>query len=321
MPRACQKRLISESQTSGTVSGLTEPEFCSALQSDGIGLQIGPFTARVQVSVPGLTESLYRFYAHYPIVERESVYSFHTRLAPRRAFPRLYRKMVRFTVDGRKPHEDMPRAHALPVFEWGLNLVIALRSHCFLMLHSAVLERNDKAMLLPAMPGHGKTTLCAGLSYRGWRTLSDEFGLVRPGTLDMIPVPRPMALKNESIELVRSFAPAASIGPPTEGTRKGTVAHILPTVDSIVRQADLAPAKLIVFPRWEPGTTLSLDRLSKAESFMLLATNAFNYELLGEDGFVTVRDLVRAADCYRLVYSDLDEATHRLTELMDAHEG
>ena len=60
-------------------------------------------------------------------------------------------------------------------------------------------------MLLPAAPGSGKTTLCAGLSLRGWRLLSDEFGLIRPGTTDLVPVPRPMALKNESIDVIRQF--------------------------------------------------------------------------------------------------------------------
>ena len=49
----------------------------------------------------------------------------------------------------------------------------------------------------------------------------------------------------------------------------------------------------------------------------LLATNAFNYELLGEAAFRTVRELIRGARCYRLVYSDLEEATTRLNDLAD----
>ena len=53
---------------------------------------------------------------------------------------------MRFIVDGRVPHEDLPAAQALAVFEWGLNLVIALRSHRFLMLHAAVLERGGRAL-------------------------------------------------------------------------------------------------------------------------------------------------------------------------------
>ncbi len=303
----------------GKVSDLSQPAFEDLLRGAGIGLQIGPFNARIRVDVAGLSEPLYRFYYDHPMLHVASVYSFHASLQHRRAFPRLYRHTVRFTVDGRKPHEDMPLAQALPVFEWGLNLIVALRSHCFLMLHSAVLERNGKALLLPAMPGHGKTTLCAGLSHRGWRTFSDEFGLIRPGTLEMIPVPRPMALKNESIEIIREFAPDAYIGPVTPNTRKGNVAHLKPTAHSVERQNVKAPVGMIIFPRWVKDASLDLQPISKGESFMLLATNAFNYELLGEAAFRTVSDLVSEAECYRLVYSDLEEATGRLNELADAN--
>lgn len=302
------------------VSDLDSQEFADALRGDGVGIKIGPFNAHLQVDVPGLSDSIYRFYAEHPLLGDDTVYSFHTSLRPRRAFPRIYRKMVRFTVDGRRPHEDLPLAHALPVFEWGLNLVVALRSHCFLMLHAAVLERNGKALLMPAMPGHGKSTLCAGLSSRGWRTFSDEFGLIRPRTRDMIPVPRPIALKNDSIDIIRAFAPDAWIGPSTPGTRKGTVAHVMPMVDSVARQDEPAAVKLIVFPRWVEGAKLSLEPLSKSESFMLLATNAFNYELLGEDAFETVRNLISGADCYGLVYSDLEGATALLGECADADD-
>lgn len=309
-----------EKGESGRVWALSQQAFESALSGSGIGIQIGPFNARIRSDLKSLINPLYRFYEAYPLLDDDAVYNFHARLQPRRAFPRVYRRMVRFTVDGRKPHEDMPASQSLPVFEWGINLMIALRSHCFLMLHAAVLERKGKALLLPAMPGHGKTTLCAGLSHRGWRTLSDEFGLIRPGTTHMIPVPRPMALKNESIGIIRSFAQDAWIGPPTPNTRKGTVAHLRPSADSIVRQDELAPATMVVFPRWVSGAPLRLSSVTPGESFMLLATNAFNYELLGEAAFLTIRDLVAGVDAYRLEYSDLEEATACLNELVDSRD-
>lgn len=302
-----------------TVAGLSLDAFGALLSGSGIGVQIGPFNARIRTDVSSLNEVLYRFYADYPLLGADAVYSFHARLQTRRAVPRMYRRLVRFSVDGRKPHEDMPAAQALPVLEWGLNLVIALRSHCFLMLHAAVLERNGSALVLPASPGDGKTTLCAGLSHRGWRTLSDEFGLIRPDTREMIPVPRPMALKNDSIDIIRGFAPDAWIGPATPNTRKGTVAHLVPTSASVSRQSESAPATLIVFPRWVAGAPLSLQEVPKAEAFMLIANNAFNYELLGEAAFRTVRDLASSASCYRLIYSDLEEATTRLSELAGAN--
>lgn len=227
--------------------------------------------------------------------------------------------MVRFTVDGRQPHEDMPADQALPVLEWGLNLVIALRCHYFLMLHSAVVERNGNALLLPASPGDGKTTLCAGLSSRGWRTLSDEFGLIDPDTCTLIPVPRPMALKGASIDVIREFAPAAYIGPETHKTRKGTVAHLRPTAHSVSSQTIDVPATMIVFPRWVAGASTTLDPISRAEAFMFLAANSFNYELLGETGFRTVHRIVSGTICHRLVYSDLEDAVRQLTKLFEAN--
>ena len=311
---------MSVARPSATVSSLSLEEFGGLLNSTALGVQVGPISGLIGTDENNLFDPLYRLYQDYPLLPSNSVYSFRASLRKQRGSPRFYRRLVRFTVDGRVPHEDMPVEQALPVLEWGLNLIVAFRFHCFLMLHAAVLERNGRALLLPAAPGDGKTTLCAGLSHRGWRTLSDEFGLVRPDTIEMLPIPRPMALKNDSIDIIRQFAPDAYIGPATPNTRKGTVAHLKPTTGSIARQTETAIPAMIVFPRWVAGADFSLQEVSKGEGFMRIATNAFNYELLGEPAFRTVRDIVSCARCYRLIYSDLEEATTRLGELADIDE-
>lgn len=260
---------------------------------------------------------MHQLYRDYPIVEHGDVASFHVSLNNIRRFPGIHRQLVRFSVDGRVPHEDLPAEQALAVLEWGLNLVIALRMHCFLMLHSAVLERGGQCLLLPAAPGFGKSTLCAALANRGWRLLSDEFGLIRPGNTDMWPLPRPIALKNESIDVFRRFAPDAFIGTSVPNTRKGTVAHVRPSRECVDRASEAAPAAIIVFPRWEPDADLDIEVLPKAESFMLLATNAFNYELHGEAAFMTVAALIDRCRCFRMLYSDLDQAIAALDDIAD----
>ncbi len=299
-----------------TVDDLDVRQFADCLES-GLPIQVGPFAARIQASTRRIVEPLHGLYRDYPIVDEAGVFSFHVRLDRRRGWPRFYRPLVRFSVDGRVPHEDMPAEQALPVLEWGMNLVIALRSHCFLMLHAAALARGNRAMLLPAAPGSGKTTLCAGMALRGWRLFSDEFGLVRPGTTELVPVPRPMALKNESIDIVREFDAQAYIGPSVANTRKGTVAHLRPPSGSIAAAQETAPVSWIVFPRWAQGADCVITELSKQEAFMQLATNAFNYELLGEAGFETVARLIDHAVCLELEYSDLQVATDALTDLAD----
>jgi HprK-related kinase A len=262
---------------------------------------------------------LYRLYRDYPLLEGERVFSIHASLTERRRWLRRPRRLVRFSVDGRVPHQDLPAEQALAVLEWGLNLVIALRYHVFLMLHSAVVERDGQALLLPAWPGHGKTTLCAALVHRGWRLLSDEFGLLRPDSTKLVPIPRPMPLKNESIHVIRTFAPDAELGPVIPNTRKGTVVHVKPPPASIARATEHAQPSWIIFPRWMSGASLTVEAARPIESFMMLATNAFNYELLGERAFETVRDLVDRTRSYRLVYSDLEAAVGAIDRLTTAH--
>ena len=299
------------------VAGLTRSEFATLASGAGLMVRIGPFNAHIRTTVHELIEPLMQLYADYPLLAQNEVFSFRVALEGRRNLPRLYRSLVRFSVEGRRPHEDMPASQALAVLEWGINLVIAMRAHCFLMLHSAVLERNGVGLLLPAAPGFGKSTLCAALAHRGWRLLSDEFGLARPGSCCFESVPRPIALKNESIDVMRAFAPDAIIGPSVHGTRKGTVAHVKAPSSSVEKQAIPATVKLVVFPRWQEGVSLELDALSRSDGFMMVAMNAFNYELLGEAGFNTVANIIKESDCYRLKYSDLDEAISAIDALAD----
>jgi HprK-related kinase A len=299
------------------VQDLGEAEFAKRLAGDGLGMRIGPFNAHVQVAVGGLVEPLFRFYSLFPVLPDDEVFSFRVRIEPHRQFPRFYRRTVRFKVDGQVPHEDLPYEQSLPVLEWGINLVIALRSHAYLMLHTAAVEKNGSALLLPAAPGFGKSTLCAALVHRGWRLLSDEFGLVRPGEHTFSPIPRPIALKNESISVIGDYAPDAYIGPVVENTRKGTVAHVAPPAGSVRRQDQAVPARWVVYPRWVAGASLALDELPKSDGFMKLALNAFNYELLGESGFETVKGVIDSSECYRLVYSDLDEAVAVLDHMVE----
>jgi HprK-related kinase A len=290
--------------------------FASRLADGGVGLRVGPFAFRVGAACADVATPLQTLYADYPLLPDASVFHAHVRVRDvRRWLPRP-RRVVRFDVDGRAPHEDMPVGQGLPVLEWGLNLVVALRYHCFLMFHAGALERGGAGLLLPAQPGRGKTTLCAALAHRGFRLLSDEFGLVNPGSTGLLPVPRPMPLKNESITVIRDFVPEVVLGPLIHGTRKGTLAHVRVPRDSVARMHEAAPVRFIVFPHWEAGAPLSLEPVSRADAFRALATNAFNYEMLGESAFETVGRLVEASACFELRYSDLDAAVRALAELL-----
>ena len=64
----------------------------------------------------------------------------------------------------------------------------------------------------------------------------------------------------------------------------------------------------MVLTRYEAGAATSLQALGKAETFMRVADNAFNYALLGERGFATLGALADACAGLEFSYSNLDEA-------------
>ena len=99
------------------VGELSAHEFECLLSGDGAGIRIGPFDGLFRVRVPGIAGPLQALYADHPLLDHERVFSFHLML---REVPRLLpwrARKVRFTVDGRQPHDDMPFEHALAVLD------------------------------------------------------------------------------------------------------------------------------------------------------------------------------------------------------------
>jgi HprK-related kinase A len=289
------------------VGTLSHRELAEQLTGAGVVVQLGPFKARIRSGLRSMFSLFHEMYDQHPIDSGLTVHDIDVQLLPSSPL-RLGRRQARFLADGRAPFWPMPAAHAFPALEWGLNWCIASRSHHYLMLHSAVVERGGHAILFPAWPGHGKSTLCTALIHSGWRLLSDEFGLVRPEDGALVPLPRLIPLKNESIDVIRRFRPQAVVGPSFHGTRKGTVAHVRPPADSVRRGQETARARWLVFPRWVADAPLTLEPLPKGQAFLMVATNAFNYHVLGETAFALVTEMVKRCDCYSLTYSDLGEA-------------
>ena len=199
--------------------------------------------------------------------------------------------------------------------EWGINWCIAMQAHQYLMLHSAVLERHGKALILPALPGSGKSTLCAALVLRGWRLLSDEFGLYHPEKREFIPVPRPMPLKNQSIEVIQRFDQNVPLGPLFRATPKGDVRHVQVPEESVRRQHEAVAPGWVVFPQFKKDATTRLYDFAKGRAFLKLAGNSFNYKLQGERGFRAVTDLVRNCATQYLEFDSLEHATAELEGL------
>lgn len=294
------------------------------------GLQIpyGACTVSVRAFVDCFADTFKVVYGAFPFLSEDGFDDFHMVIDRGRGLRRWVRPTARFLIDGVEPFEPFPRMSALPFFEWGVNWCFAQRFNQYVLLHAGVLALGDQAVIMAATPGSGKSTLAAGMMLSGFRLLSDEFGVLDPASGDLLPMLKPVALKNESIEVIRKLSPSAVLGPIYRGTRKGDVSHLAPNVHSVENMGARARPSLVIFPRYRPGANLELKPQLPEEAFARLAFNSFNYSLLGPISFNALAVLAGRCKVYELTYSNLPEAIERLRALLSSsgdgaygHEG
>jgi HprK-related kinase A len=290
--------------------------FAARLGNEGVAIRWGPFVSRIVSRLPELAAPIHLLYEDFPIEPPGGICDFHVCVRPRPVRLPWAGKQAEILLDGVPLLPPYPRRWALPMLEWGLNACVYRSAHQFLIIHAAVVERSGLALLLPGLPGAGKSTLCAALVARGWRLLSDELTLLSPADGLVQPLARPISLKNNSIEIVRRLAPDAKFGPTAIDTHKGAVAHMRPPADSVFRQLEPSCPRWIVTPHFAPDRPLRLSPTSKGATFISLGENSLNYELLGETGFRTMVRLLERCDCYRLEHASAGEAVLALEDLV-----
>lgn len=284
--------------------------------ASGLTLATGPFRFRIESRNEHVANGLAALYADFAIEEDRGLRDFHIRVDCVDGLRHWYRPQVNFWCDGFTPFHPLPAPQASPLLEWGMNWCIAGQAHHYLLLHAAVLERNGRCVILPGEPGAGKSTLTAALALTGWRLLSDEITVIDRDDGRIVALARPISLKNQSIEIIRSFSAEAVLGQTARDTNKGDVALLRPPKASVERVAEKGRAAHIVFPRWRTGVPSRLAPRAKADAFMHAASHAFNYSLLGRLGFDLNAALIDSCDCWDFEYSQLEEALRLFEDLV-----
>jgi HprK-related kinase A len=271
-------------------------------------LRTGPVVSRIQSRLPEIVRGLALHYGDHPLEDSTGFADFHVRVARPRSVRRWVKPQVQFEFAGASPFLPLPADQAFPMLEWGLNWCVSNHCHQYLIVHAASVERSGLALLLPGPPGSGKSTLCAALTSHGWRLLSDELALLHLVTGNVVPLPRPISLKNASIEAIGRFAPDARLSPPVHDTVKGSVAHMKPPIDSVRRSSESARPRWVALPYYETGAQARLSPLSRARAFMHLADHAFNYDIHGRRGFELLAQVIAGTECFEFRYGALEDA-------------
>ena len=231
---------------------------------------------------------------------------FTVELKQQAALRRLFKPQISFYHGNHTAFRPLPLRQAYPFLEWGMNWCVAAHMFNYLIIHAAVLEKSGKAIIFPAPPGSGKSTLTAYLMFNGWRLLSDEMAVIDLQTFEAQPSVRPICLKNDSIDLIKQVFPQSISTSVARDTQKGDVAHFRPSDESFERRGEMAEIVGVVFPKYTGIEGVDIYHLSKADVLMSLKENSFNFDTIGLQAFECLKGVVERAACFEVEYGDTD---------------
>ena len=290
-----------------SLKSLNGNEIYQQLKNDGLVLAIGPFVFCIKSPLISIATNIERVYGDFQLLSHDDLIDFYVTIKKPRGLRSFYKPQVYFYSNEYSPFLPLPASQAFPLLEWGMNWCIAQHAHHYLLLHSAVLEKNGKSVILPAQSGSGKSTLCALLTLNGWRLLSDEMALINLKSNQLHALARPISLKNESINVIENQPCETIFSEVVNDTNKGTISHLKPSTDSVKNVDNTALPFAIVFPKYQANEAITITSTDQATAFMSIIENSFNYSVLGETGFKAVSKLIDNTQCYTLSYSNTEE--------------
>ena len=296
------------------IRDLSGADIVRRLREGQLQFCVGPYQYSLTSNLAQITAGIQALYLDFPLAEPGEFNDFQVALTSK-GVTSLLRDNADFLFENQRHFAPIPKPQAYAFMEWGMNWCVSLHANEYLKLHAGAVARNGKAIIMPGVPGAGKSTLCAALGLTGWRILSDEHALIVPGTADVVPLCRPVSLKNESIEVIRAFDPGAIFGPVSRDTHKGTVAHMKADLSADSHDSKPLVSRTMLFPRYSKTEPQRLGPRLRTASFVLAAYHSFNYSLMGEAGFHAMRTLIDSVECYDLVYHDLDWALKTINDL------
>jgi hypothetical protein len=181
-------------------------------------------------------------------------------------------------------------------------------------VHAGAVSREGLAVLLPAPPDSGKSTLVAGLVDAGFGYLSDEM-VPLAGAAGLVgPYPKPLWLDRGSVEAVARLLDRIPID---DRRFMDPHWHVAPDVLRPGAVSGPATAGLVVFPTYRPRRGNASGPRQPGAALADLVRNSFNFPRFGRAGLVALRDLVAGCDCYVLDVSELDDGVRDIADALD----
>jgi hypothetical protein len=184
-------------------------------------------------------------------------------------------------------------------------------------LHSGAVVYQGKTILLPGQSGSGKSTVSAWLTseHSSCRCsyLTDELVVLPENNLgSVVPFPRPFCIKAGASAAIRAIMPENGEEQILADKQGAVVPHRLLNPDFPFL---VPPVSLLLFPTYQAGSPLQIEKISPARTSALLMTCDVNARNLADHGFRQLVQLARSIPAYGIVYSSFAEFNELLPDL------
>jgi hypothetical protein len=202
--------------------------------------------------------------------------------------------------------QDLPSA--LSNLEAALcETIIRSQQRC-IAIHSATIQVENSFAMLAGRSTAGKTTLSLALTRRGFPAAGDDVALLRPETLDVLPIPRCFHLDDRGASLLE----ADGLEFPASWLRFRFM------VPNDFRQPDVSPrrARWLIFLRGPRAEQPVIAPLSQAEMTARLLSETGQGPLEDSETIRVICRLVSEASCFELRPGPLAETADAIVDLL-----
>ena len=193
--------------------------------------------------------------------------------------------------------------------------LIVLNSQNQIAFHAAALTKANRAIILPAKTGFGKTSLAAWLSVQNYEYLTDELVLFNPANNEFEAFYRPLNIKAQGLDAIQPLQSYFH-----GNTQLKTQSVTLISAFNENNQPQLhkcLKAGLFIFPNYTADSDLLIESLTPAQSGLELMACNVNARNIKSHGFNDVADIARTVPAIRLTYSKFEQLEGMLPKLID----
>ena len=280
-------------------------------QSTTAAVRAGDFPFQVRVSHPDLAVHLDRLLAGLPPAlagDALTTYSVLSGVGGHESWWAVY-------ADGQLiSNVDQPSAALSHLFAHLNRSVVEHSPADAVPLHAAACGWRGAAALIVGPSGSGKSTLAAGLGGRGLSYLTDEVAVVDRAELTVAPYAKPLTVKRGSWDVLAGLRPVV---PAAIADVAATQWHVAPSLLAGGVATAPHPVQLLLRCRWQQGSATTLRPVSRAGMVVDLAMDMFRPRERVPAQLEVLARLARGALAYDLVYSDLEDASSAIVDLLE----